>query len=122
MTVLYKKENNQFTASFEDSQGFKTHFGPYPIKLSMILCVHEHFRNSKKQIPIISKQPWESLIINGVDYGKQLYDLKSKIDTSHWYQFQMIKDYGLWLINPLAERVEVRNPVKFIPPIKVDYD
>jgi len=48
MIVLYKKENNQFTASFEDSQGFKTHFGPYPTKTKMVISISDYFRNTNK--------------------------------------------------------------------------
>ena len=45
MIVIYKKENNKFVASLEDSQGFKTNFGPYPRKIDMILSIYEYFKN-----------------------------------------------------------------------------
>jgi hypothetical protein len=108
MIVLYKKENNQFTASFEDSQGFKTHFGPYPIKLSMILCVHEHFKYSKKEKPIIIEQPWESLMINGIDYGKKLYDVAKRLRREVYMlsiqeYMDAWKNCGLILYNPMDD-------------------
>jgi len=107
MTVIYKKRNNQFIASYTDRQGYKTNFGPYPIKLSMILAVHEHFNQAKKQVPEIMEQPWKSLMINDIDYGKLLYDVSLKIEREReqkeWLQYShdLMKNKGVFLINPL---------------------
>jgi hypothetical protein len=56
MIVLYKKENNQFTASFEDSQGFKTHFGPYPTKTKMVISISDYFKQINSGVFKIKKE------------------------------------------------------------------
>jgi len=112
MIIIYTIENNQFIASLEDSQGFKTHFGPCSSKIILITRIYEYFQKTNKGRFKIIQQPWESLMINGIDYGKQLYEaslkVKKSIEAGEYLRMhiELQKNLGLVLLNPLKDPLE----------------
>lgn len=78
MIVNYRKENKEFIANFEDSDGYKVIFGPYPSKEKMYLGISEYFKGEIFEIK--SKDP-DNLIINGIDYDEMLDEVLVKIKT-----------------------------------------
>lgn len=112
MIIIYTIENNQFIANFKDKQGFKTHFGPYPSKIILITRIYEYFQKTNKGRFKLIQQPWESLMIDGIDYGKQLYEASKKIEIDINVKdflrmnIEWQKTLGIMLINPFKEHVE----------------